>query len=327
MASFTLGTMGARTVLGIILESTFGTDPTGTTTTIALKSSSLDETSTFDEGADLWAGTGGVATQRLETSRDSGGEITGLLGYSGIGLILQAAFGTKNTTGAGPYAHAFSLSRQAALPSLTLREAVRDPDADDHHRVFSGCVVNELTLDFKARGSIAEYSASILAKALDSHADATPAAPAAPDLVLGSHLTTFSFNSVSYVTRIRSLKIRLQNGLARQDAMGTLTMGGVVPTGRRQVSVEAQMLLGADQIGVIDTARRAGTRADLTITFTGPSSQTLAFAANDAQVVSCPHPATQYGERLCTVTFRPIDDLTNLGLVATLTNNNASSAT
>jgi len=56
-----MGFEGRLTALGLVKEGTWGTDPTGTTTTIPLRSGTLDEDSTFKDYDDLYAGSTGVS--------------------------------------------------------------------------------------------------------------------------------------------------------------------------------------------------------------------------------------------------------------------------
>lgn len=311
-----------RTVVGIGKESTRGT-AVAATTTLTVSSLALKESNSFDEGADLWAGTSGSPTVRTEIARDVGGELAGLLSFGGgQGLLWEGVFGTvAEGGGSGPtYTHTYTMSSQIALPSYTLREGARDFSTDHHLRIYSGCAVNSVTWDFsKARGLV-NWRATILGMALDSDSGGTPGTPTIADRVISSQLTTFSWNSVSYLSKTSSFRLTVNNGLSRQEAQGSLTAVGFVPSARRSTELSVVMMLTTDEIGTLRTALRAGTSSDLSIVLTGPSSQTMTFTVTDAQVTDLSDPANSFGPRPVTVTFKPIDDGTHGGLELVIVN-------
>jgi len=322
-----LGSKGGATVLGVGKESTLGT-AVSATITVPVSEVSLAQNSRIDEAADLCLGAGEVATELHELQREVAGSVAQLLSYSGIGLILEAAMGTASTgsVSGGIYPHTFTLSRVASLPSLTLIEADKDPAGVDYLRTWAGCVVSDLEISIAAN-QIGTMRTSILGLALDSYASGTPDAPAAPSRVKANHLTVLTWNSVSYAAKLRSIKMKLGNGLQAQHVQGNLAASGFAGTARRQPTVELVLLLTPAQSAALHAALSAGTESDLVVTYTGPSSQDITFTFNDARVISVSTPASQLGERPVTVMLKSRDDGTNRGLTVLLHNANASHAT
>jgi hypothetical protein len=321
-----LGSKGGGTVLGVGKESTLGT-AVSASITLPVGEVKLDQVSRIDEAGDLWSGAGDVATELHELQRDVSGSMSLLLSYSGLGLLWEAFFGTISTgaESGGVYPHTYTLSRSASVPSLTLIEADKDPGGTDYLRTWAGVVCVDLEVSIPAN-QIGTVRASLAGVALDSYSSGTPDAPAAPSRVKANQLNTLTWNSVSYLSKTVSVKLKGTTGLQAQHVQGTLVASGFAPSGRRQLTAELTLLLTPAQTSTLQSGLSAGTQSDLVIKYAGPSSQDMQFTLHNAQLMSITKPASKFGARETTVMFKGTDDGSDRGLALLIHNANASHA-
>lgn len=147
-----------------------------------------------------------------EAEITAGGDVELDVFTTGIGLFLKHALGAVNTTGSGPYAHAFT---PAVLDGLGLTLQVGKPDRGGTVRPwnFVGSKIREWELTVPAKEAAA-LKLGISAKDLDK--DGTPALqswspPAALARFTWAHATAATVHGAS--PKIKSLSIKGVNGI------------------------------------------------------------------------------------------------------------------
>src|SRR5574343_1602615 len=211
-----MGVQGRLTSVEIKKEVTWGTDPTGNDSVIALRSGSLKEDSRFQDADDLFHGSTGVVRYRAELARDAVGSTSVLLGYTAMLILLEAMFGQNATTGAGPYTHTMTMTDPGSLPSYTLRMKM---GSSSHQYTLTGCKATRSTITWKAR----QYTV------LDQEwiaqdgtlASGSPSTPTLQSVCLPHHAGSVSWNSVNY-TVFESLTWEIDRGLQRMPVIGDL---------------------------------------------------------------------------------------------------------
>lgn len=317
-----MGYEGRLTALGLVKESTWGTDPTGTTTTIALSSCTIAEDSEWVDRDDLHHGSTGVVRGREELARDVSGQTVCLLGYDAIGLLLEAIFGQAATTGVGPYTHTFSQVDPGVLPSYTGR--VRH-GSSSHVSVYEGLVCARGAIRWKAR-EYAKIEIDWIGERCASFSGGSPGTPTIQTAVLPHHGGNVAWNSVNY-DNFTALSWVVDHQLTRTPAIGTLFTQQPAPNGRTKVTLEAQARLTAAQHATLYAAWKAGTQSALTVTFTG-SSESLAMTADNAQIVKMTAPLSSQGPVMVSITFAATHDGTGSdGARAVLVNGNSAYST
>lgn len=317
-----MGSQGRLSSVEVRKESTWGTDPGGSGTTIPLRSATLDEDSVFKDYDDLHQSGTGVTRGRAELARDAGGTTSALLGYSAIGLMLEAVFGSNATTGAGPYTHTFTHSDPGSLPSYTL---VMRWGSSSYLRTLTGCKAAKGTLKWKAR----EYSVldiEWIAEDVTSFTSGTPGTPSIANYCLPNHSGVVGWNAASY-TNFVSMDWIVDHQLERTPVIGNLKTQEPEPGGRTMVRVEWTARLTAAQYASMFTAYKGGTRSDLTMTLTS-GSESLAMSMDNAQITKLRADPSAPGPMLVSGTFEGTADGTGSdGIHAVLTNANASYTT
>lgn len=309
---------GLGTQLSLGQEVTAGT-PVSTTVGVRIRSVDFQEKRQYDTIPWL-VGSGGTRNFNAEilASIDVAGtvELDACYAGGGMGFWLKHALGTVNTTGAGPYAHAFTLA--AALPvPLTVAVERGSSGADD---VFAGCMVNRLTLSC-AKGETMRARVELIGMTAAARTTVSPTALtalASTYLVKHTHAGVLAFNSVNYT--LKSIEIVIDNKLARVDQLGSAASDQPAITAHQEITIRAT-LTGTSN--ALQAAHRAETQSDVTITFSD-SPRSLAIVGHNAVVVEYADPIQGVGIVEQTVTFRCLGDDSDNGLLITLTNADSS---
>ena len=207
---------------------------------------------------------------------EAGGEITLDVFTTGEGLLWKHALGSVNTTGSGPYAHAFTPGN---LDGLGLTIQIGKPDRGGTVRPwnFVGCKVRDWELTVPAKEA-ASLKVGFSAKDLDK--DGTPALqswspPAALARFTWAHATVASIHGSS--PKIKSLSIKGVNGIETDRYfLGSDKIDEQDEVDLRAYTAEAEIEFASE---TIFDAFWDGTEADLALTLTRGSAS-LAIAGN-----------------------------------------------
>ena len=243
---------GFGTVIGLGKESTYGTtvararwlDVNGTTLTQTARKravrAALAKTKAFVES-------------RFVTDNEVGGAVTLPAGYSGLGLLFEAALGA--VSGAGP----FTFATANSLPSLTIEQLVGN---SGNSELYAGVKVNTATLTVSPGGEVTWAFDLIGATKGASGSAGTPSM--ATPVAIEAYEVGVTYGG-SAVTLLRDLTLTLSNNLERRQRVGSLNTAEPLFSGPREVMVT----------GAVDktafayrTAELADGAADLVITIT-----------------------------------------------------------
>jgi hypothetical protein len=243
---------GFGTVIGLGKESTYGTavsrarwlDVNGTTLTQTARKravrAALAKTKAFVES-------------RFVTDNEVGGAVTLPAGYSGIGLLFEAALGA--VSGAGP----FTFATANTLPSLTIEQLVGN---SGNSELYAGVKVNTATLTVSPGGEVTWAFDLIGATKGASGSAGTPSM--ATPVAIEAYEVGVTYDG-SAVTLLRDMTLTLSNNLERRQRVGSLNTAEPLFSGPREVMVT----------GAVDktafayrTAELADGAADLVITIT-----------------------------------------------------------
>jgi len=172
------------------------------------------------------------------------GTTTHLLGYDDpTMLLLKHCFGAVSTSGAGPFAHEFSLSD--GLPSgtegLTVHQAYGSGSLAQRAETFTGCVVTGFSIEV-AYEQMAELEIRWMGK---TGGGPTPPLAAtledAPSQVEHQHLTVagVTIGGVK-VDNLQRVKANIEKGFVRVNALGDITTQQPVPGGMYEVTLELE---------------------------------------------------------------------------------------
>lgn len=293
-------------------ESTWGT-PVTRTREVQLASASLARTFTRPKVPHLQGRRNfrDVFTQ----SEDVSGDVVFNAIYANrvMSMLLKHAFGQVNTTGSGPYTHTFTIA--TALPTGLTVEVGTNDDAE----VYAGCKVARLGLSV-APGALMSVSASLIGKTSGGKVSATvPTLPASPAYVSHAEAGALTWNSLTL--KVRSFGFTLDNRLARRDNLGSAQTDEPVATDDVEVAWDLVVEIDDDDLYA---AYLAGTQSDATVTFSGPSSQSMAFNLANARIDPHADPINSAGIRLATIRLLGADDGTDLGASVVLVNANSA---
>jgi len=303
---------GTGTWLGFGEESPWGTAVARTTWDQAV-SAELRRTPEIIRVPHLIADTTSMMSKAKRLIKeDAGGSFEILMRYRGQGLILKSIFGSVTDAGAGPYTHTFKLGDPRTPTGLTIEQIIGD---SGNSEVFAGCVPTKATMTFNPN-DYARLRLDVLAKTATARSSA--GTPSAGDDVpiLGSHVGSFTWNSVAYV--LRNLEITVDRKWARRDLLGSLYTASPTPTDLGDIRVR----LTLDAEAAFYTALVAGTEADGTCTITD-ATDILAVTLHNAYVASVSEPLSSHGIVSQTVELVAQSDGTDDGLQLVLTNPDA----
>lgn len=238
------------------------------------------------------------------------GDIECLASYEGMGVLYAFALGSSSSSGSGPYTHTYVLSR--TLPSTSM-EVVSDNE--NVCELYTGVMCSKASWSVKA-GETMKFKLSLMAE--DELQEQTATSPTYTtndgDVDVEHHQAgSVSWNSGTY--SVYSAEITLDNKLARREKLGSVASKSFV----RSDFLEVLIKLELDWEGGFNAAWVAGTKSDLSLTFTG-GSNTLTFNVHNAMVIDEGHPINIAGVIKQTVTLRGLSDGTDEGLAIVVVN-------
>ncbi len=131
---------GARALMALAFETTYGTPPASGYTRLPFASTSLGAEQPLLNSELLGYGRDPLAPIKDAVTAD--GDVVVPLDAEALGFWLKAAFGTPTTTGAeAPYTHEFQ-SGSWTLPSMSIETGM--PEVP-RYAMYSGCVLDQIT--------------------------------------------------------------------------------------------------------------------------------------------------------------------------------------
>jgi hypothetical protein len=282
---------GFGTVIGLGKESTYGTtvararwlDVNGTTLTQAARKR-------VSRGA--LAKTRAFVESRMVTDNEVGGSITLPAGYSGLGLLLEAALGS--VSGAGPYTFAAATT----LPSLTIEQLVGN---SGNSELYAGVKVNSATLTVTPGGEVT-WAFDLFATTKGASGSAGTPSMATP-VPVEAYEVAVTYGGTA-VTLIRDLTLTLSNNLERRQRVGSLNTAEPLFSGPREVMVTGAVDKQAFSNRTTELADGAANLV-ITITDTATGAKTVVITVS-ALLKSDEQIGTTFGALSDALTFESV---------------------
>ncbi|MFD1507934.1 phage tail tube protein, partial [Lacimonas salitolerans] len=137
---------GARALMALAFETTYGTPPAGGFTRMPFASTSLGAEQPLLNSELLGYGRDPLAPIKDAVTAD--GDVVVPLDAEAFGFWLKAAFGDPITTGTGPWTHEFQ-SGAWTLPSMSIETGM--PEVP-RYAMYSGCVLDQLSWQVQRSG-------------------------------------------------------------------------------------------------------------------------------------------------------------------------------
>lgn len=260
--------------------------------------------------------TGSSATTFHDASDHVNVDVELQTGFEGSGIWWKhALWGASTGSISGSlYPHTYVLG--AAPPAGLTVELIRGTgDAE----VFEGCRVNTFEATIEA-GQYMRIRTALIGQTSQGLTSAGTPAYTTNDLpLLHSQMGTLTWNSLTL--KARRLSIKVDNRLERVMVLGSLVTEAPVLGGVRVVTMEVEVIY--DGTG-IETGYLAGTRSNLTCTFTGTGSRTFTPTLQSAVIMSRSIPINRHGIIYQTLTFRGLAVSTDYGLSVVIENEQSS---
>ena len=257
-----------------------------------------------------------------ETHFDSnvivGGEIVFPLMYKGSGLLLEAALGQSNTTGAGPlYTHVYDPILD--LPSLSIRANRGSGSASMEE--FQGLIVNTLTISCAAGE---EVIASIDFIGKESASRSAGSSPSYGDGLGIFHYEMdnskkLKWNSNNY--NIKSFELTISNNIERRFKLGSKKTAEPSYSDLRTVTLQITADLEDNNLY---NSQIAGDVADLEIEFENNLSHKFTISMPNAYIQDYNDDVTGPNVIERTATFVGQADSSNKAVTITIVNDNIS---
>lgn len=315
--------LGRNAFLGYVVESIWGTAVSPRTH--FYRAMSLDFAATPKiASSPVLAQSSGAFMRRshFQERVEAGGSFRVQFGYEGIGPLLTQIMGADPTTGApsgGIYPHTWLLGTDLKSATLHAGRGFGVGGSTAQGETFEGCSFTRATLGIET-GGLMYYEAEVIAETSGGVTTLdTPTFPVELP-ILHHHGGTFSFNSASY--RVMSARLTVDRHLERSFALGSLYTAQPTPTQEATVSLEIDVDVTNE---ALNTAFVAGTQGDITTTFTGTGSRSLAITGHNAYLESVGNAVSSFGRRKQTVRFMmEADDGGDYGLALVLSNTAAT---
>jgi hypothetical protein len=304
--------LGRNSAIGFGEESTWGT-AVSRTAWRPLNSASLLRTATFVPRPDLKSDSGSAMRRgHYQSAEEMTGSFEIAATYDNIGMILKHALGTVASSGSGPYTYTYTLA--AAPPTGLTIETVRGTSGKSE--VFEGCKINTLTMSVSA-GECMMVSCDVIGQTGAARGTAgTPSYSGNENLIHHNHAGQLSFNSVNY--DLSSFSLTVNNSLARRQLLGSVETSEPLRTDFMSVEFSFDI----EAVDTLYTALLAGTQGDATITFTGPSSRSMAFTIHNFYLTSASDAVSGAGIVTASCAGSAESDGTDEGLQIVVVNQN-----
>lgn len=279
--------------LGLIVEVTHGTDPTGTPTNfIPLDSIAPDYPQAHVRPPTTRRNDGFViSTPRKGRTGPLTLSLEGPATYDAMGILWHAGLGASGDAGSGdPYTHTYSTTT-GELPSYTAEHIL---DGTSNSWRGSGLRCSKLGFSV-AEGAEWRFTAEFIGLSL-----ATPAAKSTITYG-GTQLRptwadcTLTWNSVDLHLYATSIKIDLDNVLQPRFSTGSYNAREIYSQRMRTIKAVVEISLDSSLYNTFNAAHLALTQSDLVLTVTDPSvsNRTITFTLNDALITNSSLPQSK----------------------------------
>lgn len=303
--------LGRNSFIKLGEETTWGT-PVATTVSNRIVSTTMQRSQERNQTTFLSTGSAAFSQGFFDGMELAGGTIDVPIYYEGSGMLLKAAIGNANSTGAGPYNHSYT--PLADLPSLTI-EVMR---GSSNAEIFEGCIVSSMTLSIEAGG---EMTGSFDIIAQTAAARSGTVSPSFGDgrQVLHFEAGQLNFNAVNY--SLRSLELTVDNKIDRRNLLGSKLTAQPLVTDIREVTLAVTLDLEDNNLY---NAQLAGTQGTPDITFTNSDGDQMRIKLYNAVITEYDDALNTVGRIERTLTFQGLSSPANPALEVIIVNQDAS---
>ena len=204
---------GARALMALAFETTYGTPPVGGFTRMPFASTSLGAEQPLLNSELLGYGRDPLAPIKDAVTAD--GDVVVPLDAEAFGFWLKAAFGAPTTTGAeAPYSHEFQ-SGSWTLPSMSIETGM--PEVP-RYAMYSGCVLDQITWQMQ-RSGLLTATARLVAQGETVGTTTSAGTPAALELKRFGHFNGAITRNGSALGNVVSAEITYANNLDRIETI------------------------------------------------------------------------------------------------------------
>jgi hypothetical protein len=204
---------GARALMALAFETTYGAAPVGGFTRMPFASTTLGAEQPLQTSELLGYGRDPQAPIKDTVTAD--GDVVMAIDAEGFGFWLKAAFGTPTTTGTeAPYSHEFR-SGNWSLPSFSIETGM--PEVP-RYAMYSGCMVDSLSWQM-ARSGLLTATASIVAQGESVDAVTGAGTPANVVLKRFGHFNGAITRNGANIGNVVSADITYTNNLDRIETI------------------------------------------------------------------------------------------------------------
>jgi hypothetical protein len=261
---------GARAQMALAFETTYGTPPASGYTRMPFASTTLGAEQPLLNSELLGYGRDPLAPIKDAVTAD--GDVVVPIDAEAFGFWLKAAFGDPDTSGTGPWTHAFQ-SGGWVLPSLSIETGM--PEVP-RFAMYSGCVLDQLTWQMQ-RSGLLTATARLVAQGETVGATSSAGTPAALELKRFGHFNGAISRNGSALGNIVSAEVTYANNL---DRIETIRADGHIDgadpsiaalTGRIEVRFADQTLV---------TQAINGEPCELEFAYSLPSGESFTFTVH-----------------------------------------------
>ena len=204
---------GARALMALAFETTYGTPPVSGFTRMPFASTSLGAEQPLLNSELLGYGRDPLAPIKDAVTAD--GDVVVPLDAEAFGFWLKAAFGAPTTTGAeAPYSHEFQ-SGSWTLPSMSIETGM--PEVP-RYAMYSGCVLDQITWQMQ-RSGLLTATARLVAQGETVGTTTSAGTPAALELKRFGHFNGSIMRNGTALGNVVSAEITYANNLDRIETI------------------------------------------------------------------------------------------------------------
>ena len=203
---------GARALMALAFETTYGTPPASGFTRMPFASTSLGAEQPLLNSELLGYGRDPLAPIKDAVTAD--GDVVVPLDASGFGFWLKASFGDPTTTGTGPWTHEFQ-SGSWTLPSMSIETGM--PEVP-RFAMYSGCVLDQLSWQMQ-RSGLLTATARLVAQGETVGTSSSAGTPAALEFKRFGHFNGAITRNGSALGNVVSADITYANNLDRIETI------------------------------------------------------------------------------------------------------------
>jgi hypothetical protein len=262
---------GARALMALAFETTYGTPPASGFTRMPFASTSLGAEQPLLNSELLGYGRDPLAPIKDAVTAD--GDVVVPLDAEAFGFWLKAAFGAPTTTGVeAPYSHEFQ-SGSWTLPSMSIETGM--PEVP-RYAMYSGCVLDQITWQVQ-RSGLLTATARLVAQGETVGTTTSAGTPAALELKRFGHFNGAITRNGTALGNVVSAEITYANNLDRIETIRSDgRIDGADPsiaalTGRIEVRFADQTLV---------TQAINGEACELEFAYVLPSGESFTFTVH-----------------------------------------------